>query len=36
MFARLIGDFRESANAALRLTSLAAMAVIALFNTVSF
>jgi uncharacterized membrane protein YqjE len=36
MFARLIDDFRESANTALRLTSLAAMAVIALSVTVSF
>jgi hypothetical protein len=36
MFARAIGDFKESANAALRLTSLAALVAIALFITVSF
>jgi hypothetical protein len=36
MFARVIGDFKESANTALRLTSLAALVAIALFITVSF
>jgi hypothetical protein len=36
MFARVIDDFKESANTALRLTSLAAMVAIALFITVSF
>jgi hypothetical protein len=36
MFARVIGDFKESANAALRLTSLAVLVAIALFITVSF
>jgi hypothetical protein len=36
MFARVIGDFKESANTALRLTSLAVLVAIALFITVSF
>jgi hypothetical protein len=36
MFARVIGDFKESANTALRLTSLAALVAIALFITLSF
>lgn len=36
MFARVIGDFKESANTALRLTSLAVFVAIALFITVSF
>ena len=36
MFARLIDDFKESANTTLRLTSLAAMVAIALSVTVSF
>jgi hypothetical protein len=36
MFARAIGDFKESANTALRLTSLAVLVAIALFITVSF
>jgi hypothetical protein len=36
MFARVIDDFKESANTAVRLTSLAAMVAIALFITVSF
>ena len=36
MFARVIGDFKESANTALRLTSLALLVAIALFITVSF
>ena len=36
MFARVIDDFKESANTAPRLTSLAAMVAIALFITVSF
>jgi hypothetical protein len=36
MFARVIGDLKESANTALRLTSLAALVAIALFITVSF
>lgn len=36
MFGRMIDDFKESTNTALRLTSLAAMVAIALFITVSF
>jgi hypothetical protein len=36
MFQRIIGDFRETAGAALRLTSLAAAAGVALFITLSF
>jgi hypothetical protein len=36
MFARAIGDFKESANTALRLTSLAVLVAVALFITVSF
>ena len=36
MFARLIDDFKESTGAALRLTSLAAVAAIAAFVTISF
>jgi hypothetical protein len=36
MFSRLIDDFKQSTNTALRLTSLAAMAAIASFITVSF
>jgi hypothetical protein len=36
MFARMIDDFKESTGTALRLTSLAAMAAIALFITTSF
>jgi hypothetical protein len=36
MFTRVIGDFKESANTALRLTSLAALVAIALFITLSF
>jgi hypothetical protein len=36
MFGRMIGDFKESANTALRLTSLAVLVAIALFITVSF
>jgi hypothetical protein len=36
MFARVIGDFKESANTALRLTSLAVLVAVALFITVSF
>jgi hypothetical protein len=36
MFARLIDDFKESTGTAVRLTSLAAMAAIALFITTSF
>jgi hypothetical protein len=36
MFARMIDDFKESTGTAVRLTSLAAMAAIALFVTTSF
>jgi len=36
MFARMIDDFKESTGTAVRLTSLAAMAAIALFITTSF
>ena len=36
MFARMIDDFKESTGSALRLTSLAAAAAIALFVTTSF
>jgi len=36
MFARLIDDFKDSSGAALRLTSLAAAAALALFVTTSF
>jgi hypothetical protein len=36
MFARMIDDFRESTGRALRLTSLAAAAALALFVTTSF
>jgi hypothetical protein len=36
MFARLIDDFKESTGSALRLTSLAAAAALALFVTTSF
>jgi len=36
MFARMIDDFKESTGSALRLTSLAAAAAVALFVTTSF
>jgi hypothetical protein len=36
MFARIIDDFKESTGIALRLTSLAAAAALALFVTISF
>ncbi len=36
MFARMIDDFKQSTGTALRLTSLAAMAALALFVTTSF
>src|SRR5580704_12920383 len=36
MFARMIDDFKQSTGSAVRLTSLAAMAALALFITTSF
>jgi hypothetical protein len=36
MFQRMIGDIKDSAGTALRLTSLAAVAALALFVTISF